>query len=138
MPLTGQTIKINPIDLPENEQVAVGIRFPFNNDGVFYSTYTTKEQAKSNLLNLLMTDRGERINELEFGIGIKRLIFEQDIDKDLLKIRIEEGIDRYIPMIQLTDLKINQPLNEHTVKIILTYRLLSNYDSDAVEINFNM
>jgi len=138
MPLVGQQISINPIDLPENEQVAVGIRFPFNNEGVFFSTYTTKEQVKSNLINLLMTDRGERINELEFGVGVRRLVFEQDIDKESLRIRIEEGIERYIPGIQLQNLQINKPINEHTLTIKLSYKLLSNYDVDAVAINFNM
>ena len=56
-----QNIKINPVDLPENERTAVGITFPFNNNGVFFQSYTTKEQVKSNLINLLLTDRGEKM-----------------------------------------------------------------------------
>ena len=42
-------IKINPIDLQSN--VAIGVSLPFNGEGVFNLTYTTKEQIKSNLLN---------------------------------------------------------------------------------------
>ena len=43
-------IQIDPIN--DRENVAIGIRFPFNAEGVFYSTYTTKEQAKNNLINI--------------------------------------------------------------------------------------
>tara|TARA_R110000824_G_scaffold24489_3_gene86183 strand:+ start:13 stop:429 length:417 start_codon:yes stop_codon:yes gene_type:complete len=132
-----QNIKINPVDLPENEEVAVGIIFPFNNNGVFFQSYTTKEQVKSNLINLLLTDRGERVNELEFGIGIKRLIFEQDVEQEQLKLRIEAGIDQYIPEIELMNLEINKDPNSHILNIVISYRLLLDYDTDAIQLTFN-
>jgi len=132
-----RNIKINPVDLPENEEVAVGIIFPFNNSGVFFQSYTTKEQVKSNLINLLLTDRGERVNELEFGVGIKRLIFEQDVDQSELKLRIEGGIDQYIPEIELMDLQINKDPNSHILNIVISYRLLMDYDTDAIQLTFN-
>tara|TARA_R110000744_G_scaffold75497_1_gene150124 strand:- start:1802 stop:2218 length:417 start_codon:yes stop_codon:yes gene_type:complete len=132
-----QNIKINPVDLPENERTAVGITFPFNNNGVFFQSYTTKEQVKSNLINLLLTDRGERINQLEFGIGIKRLIFEQDVDQSQLKIRIEEGIDEFIPEIELIELEIKKDPNSHILNIVISYRLLLDYDTDAIQLTFN-
>ena len=132
-----QNIRINPVDLPENEATAVGIIFPFNNDGVFFQSYTTKEQVKSNLINLLLTDRGERINELEFGVGIRRLIFEQDVDQDQLENRISEGIDEFIPEIELMDLQINKNPNSHILNIVISYRLLLDYDTDAIQLTFN-
>tara|TARA_R110000737_G_scaffold166392_1_gene193551 strand:- start:122 stop:538 length:417 start_codon:yes stop_codon:yes gene_type:complete len=132
-----QNIKINPVDLPENERTAVGITFPFNNNGVFFQSYTTKEQVKSNLINLLLTDRGERINQLEFGIGIKRLIFEQNVDQSQLKIRIEEGIDQYIQEIELIDVEIKKDPNSHVLNIVISYRLLLDYDTDAIQLTFN-
>ena len=132
-----RNIKIYPVDLPENEEVAVGIIFPFNNSGVFFQSYTTKEQVKSNLINLLLTDRGERVNELEFGVGIKRLIFEQDVDQSELKLRIEGGIDQYIPEIELMDLQINKDPNSHILNIVISYRLLMDYDTDAIQLTFN-
>jgi phage baseplate assembly protein W len=132
-----RNIKINPVDLPENEEVAVGIIFPFNNSGVFFQSYTTKEQVKSNLINLLLTDRGERINELEFGVGIRRLIFEQDVDQSQLRARIEAGIEQYIPEIELMDLEIKKDPNSHILNIVISYRLLLDYDTDAIQLNFN-
>ena len=132
-----RNIRINPVDLPENESTAVGIIFPFNNSGVFFQSFTTKEQVKSNLINLLLTDRGERVNELEFGVGIRRLIFEQDVDESTLKIRIQEGIDTYIPEIELADLQINKDPGSNILNIVISYRLLLDYDTDAIQLTFN-
>ena len=49
-------IKIDPT---EKRNKALGVIFPFNAEAVFYSSYTTKEQVKSNLLNVLLTEPGE-------------------------------------------------------------------------------
>ena len=132
-----KNIRINPVDLPENEATAVGIIFPFNNNGVFYQSFTTKEQVKSNLINLLLTDRGERVNELEFGVGIRRLIFEQDVDRSQLTARIEAGIEQYIPEIELMNLEIKKDPNSHILNIVISYRLLLDYDTDAIQLTFN-
>ena len=42
-----QTIRVNPLDLQKN--IAIGVSLPFNGPGVFNSTFTTKDQIKSNL-----------------------------------------------------------------------------------------
>ena len=44
-------IKIDPIDL--DEKVAVGIRLPFNKKKIFDLDYTTKDHARSKLINVL-------------------------------------------------------------------------------------
>ena len=78
--LERRNIKINPIDLPQNDKVAVGVTFPFDGPAVFNSSYTTKEQVKSNLINLLLTTPGERLMNPTFGVGIRNLLFEQVIE----------------------------------------------------------
>jgi hypothetical protein len=73
MPLP-QTIRVNPLDLQKN--IAIGVSLPFNGPGVFNSTYTTKDQIKSNLVNLLLTSIGERVMNPNFGTELKRFLFE--------------------------------------------------------------
>ena len=98
--------RINPID--EQSNVAIGVTLPFNNEGVFYSSYTTKEQVKSNLLNVLLTDPGERLFKPNFGVGIRSLLFDQGINLQEIKGRITSQIDLYIPEINLTNIIANQ------------------------------
>ena len=67
---------IHPLDLPQNEQVAIGVTLPFDGTAVFNPSYATKVQIKSNLLNLILTNPGERFMNPKFGIGIRKFLFE--------------------------------------------------------------
>ena len=59
-----RSTRVDPRDLQRN--TAIGVRLPFNAPGVFYSTFSTKDQLKYNLINLLLTSKGERIYNPEF------------------------------------------------------------------------
>ena len=54
-----------PIDLTPS--VAVGYGFPLDGNAVFIPTFTTREQLKANLVNYLLTNKGERLFRPDFG-----------------------------------------------------------------------
>ena len=55
-----QTTRVNPLDLQKN--IAIGVSLPFDGpSGPFNKTYSTADQIKSNLINLLLTNKGERL-----------------------------------------------------------------------------
>ena len=135
--LERRNIKINPIDLPQNDKVAVGVTFPFDGPAVFNSSYTTKEQIKSNLINVLLTEPGERVMEPEFGVGLKLLLFEQNVDQELVKSRINDQINIYIPEIELAEVNLNFQPDEHTLFIAITYRFVLDDTLDSIQLNFN-
>ena len=60
-------ITINPLDRKRN--IYIGVSLPFNGRSVFNFTTNTKDQTKSNIINLLLTNRGERIFNPEFGLN---------------------------------------------------------------------
>jgi len=139
--LERRNININTLDLPQNAQVAIGVTLPFNGPAVFNSSYTTKTQMKSNLINLLLTSPGERLMEPNFGVGIRDLLFEQKVDKDALKIRIIDGAQLFIPEIEIREVFIKRVNNSttpeiHTLKISIYYRVVADKSQDAIEINF--
>ena len=140
--LERRNIRINPIDLPQNDKVAVGVTFPFDGPAVFNQTFTQKEQVKSNLINLLLTSPGERLMNPTFGVGIRDLLFEQVIDKEQVKNRITDGAQLYIPEIDIEDVFIKRENNEttpeiHTVRISIYYKVLADRSTDAILLNFN-
>ena len=140
--LERRNIKINPIDLPQNDKVAVGVTFPFDGEAVFNSSYTTKEQVKRNLINLLLTSPGERLMNPDFGVGIRDLLFEQVIDKETVLIKITDGAQLYIPEIDIEDVFIKRENNEttpelHIVQISIYYKVLADRSTDAILLNFN-
>ena len=140
--LERRNIRINPIDLPQNDKVAVGVTFPFDGPAVFNQSFTTKEQVKSNLINLLLTSPGERLMNPTFGVGIRDLLFEQVIDKEQVRNRITDGAQFYIPEIDIEDVFIKRENNEttpeiHTVRISIYYKVLADRSTDAILLNFN-
>ena len=130
----GQQININPLDL--NNNIAIGVVFPFNGNAVFNSSYTTQEQAKSNLINVLLTEPGERVMEPNFGVGLKKLLFENQIKEDELEGRIKDQCAFYVPEVDITNLIIQLIPDSHTLYIRLTYKFIINDEEDSIQLNF--
>ena len=51
VPRNREVININPLDLSDNDKVAIGVTLPFDGYAVFNQSFTTAEQVKSNLIN---------------------------------------------------------------------------------------
>ena len=135
MPTIDNYIRINPLDL--NKNVAIGVAFPFNADAVFNQTFTQKEQVKSNLINVLLTEPGERVNLPDFGVGLKNLLFETTIDTTNLEARIDNQVQIHIPEITLISAETNFSPDEHILYIKITYRYNPSNEVDAIQLNFN-
>jgi hypothetical protein len=88
----------HPLDL--NQRVAVGVAIPFSSAGVFRSTYTTTEQIKSNIINYVLTNTGERVLNPNFGANLRAQLFEQITPNTLnlyhhKDLQIEDCLDSF-------------------------------------------
>lgn len=135
MPLIQGVRRINPLD--SNKNVRIGVALPLDDVNIFKGTQTVKEQIKSNLINLLLTEAGERVNEPNFGVGLKKLLFEQGINTDELNERINNQIVFYIPEISLIDTSVKFEDDEHKLFITISYRFNLDGTNDAIQLNFN-
>ena len=127
--------RISPLDI--NKNVTIGVAFPLNEVNMFKGTQTLKEQVKSNLINLLLTEPGERVNEPNFGVGLKGLLFEQNPDIEFLKEKINNQIEFYIPLISLSDVNVNFESDEYSLYITISYSFNLDGAKDAIRLNFN-
>jgi len=132
-----QTIRVNPLDLQKN--IAIGVSLPFNGPGVFNSTYTTKDQVKSNLLNLLLTDIGERVMNPTFGCNLKRFLFEgiTEDNIELLTNNLLESIYLFVPEITITNIQIVPNTDYNTIALYIDYILNISNTPDQVTVQFN-
>jgi phage baseplate assembly protein W len=132
-----QTIQVYPIDLQGN--VAIGISLPFNGpSGPFNSTYSTKDQIKYNLINLLLTEKGERVFNPEFGIDLKRALFEpmtEDLNTFIQNI-ITIGINTFVPEVNVDAIDIKQDIDNQTVSVSVKYSLIISGTSDQITVQF--
>ena len=127
--------RINPLDI--NKNVTIGVAFPLDSVNMFKGTTTVKEQVKSNLINLLLTEPGERVNEPNFGVGLKKLLFEQSPNVEVLKEKINTQIEFYIPTITLTDVSFTPSEDEYKLFILISYSFNLDGSTDAIQLNFN-
>ena len=132
-----QTIRVNPLDLQKN--IAIGVSLPFNAPGVFYSTYTTKDQIKSNLVNLLLTSVGERVMNPNFGCELKRFVFEGINENNIsdLKISINNSISLYIPEITVSSIDVISNKDNNLIDVTVSYVLNISNNADQVTVQFN-
>jgi phage baseplate assembly protein W len=128
-----QIIRIDPRDLDKN--ISIGISLPFNTSGVFNKTFSTKDQIKSNLINLLLTYKGERIENPEFGADLPRLLFEPISDNTFTKIQdqIIDSVTTYMPEISLLNIEINPDIDRNALYIKIDYKLnISGQQDDII------
>ncbi len=135
MPIIQGIKRINPLDL--NKNVTIGVAFPLDETNLFSGTETIKEQVKSNLINLLLTQPGERVFLPKYGVGLKYLLFEQQINLEVLEEKIRTQVTRYIPQIEITELSTGLSENQHTVFINISYRFFTDNNTDSIQLNFN-
>lgn len=128
---------IFPIDLEERK--AVGVSIPFSGKAVFNSTYTTKDQIKSNLINYFLTNKGERLYQPLFGGNLKKYLFEPLSDELLFNIKkqIQEDLKLYFPKINLEKIEVLDFPNENKLQIIIDYRVINFGINDTINLIIN-
>jgi hypothetical protein len=60
-------------------QLAIGVSLPFNAGGVFTSTYTSTDQIRADLINFILTNKGER-PMTNYGSDLRKYLFSEITD----------------------------------------------------------
>jgi phage baseplate assembly protein W len=101
--------RINVNDLAENNYKSLGVGFgrKSNSNGIFAVNYTTLTQAKDNLVNLILTKKGEREMQPDFGCDIHNLIFEQIVENSIavdIENSILDAVNIWLPYINVDNI----------------------------------
>jgi len=138
----------NPLDL--NQRVAVGVSIPFNGGAtgtgaplytssgfnpslttgapVFTSTYTTIDQVKSNMINFLLTNKGERVFNPGFGSNLQNQLFENITDEYLkgLEIKLSNDLSANFPEVKINGISLIPIYDENVIQLSINYSYLGN------------
>ncbi len=126
-----------------NPDVFIGLKLPFTRDkfGLFGQTETTLEQAGHNIKNLLLTAKGERVMQPDFGSNLRTLLFEQyteDLTEEI-KSEIQETISTWLPYITIVKVDvIEDETNPNQTQVDIDFSL--NYEQnrfDSITLNFD-
>ena len=119
-----------------NEDTYIGLELPLTHtqEGYFKRTKTALEQAKSNIKNLLLTNKGERLGNPTFGTNLLSLVFTQE-NTDL-EARVEEEIRasmaEFLPFINIVSIETNFS-EENMSTAIVNLRFTLNVDTTSEE-----
>jgi phage baseplate assembly protein W len=143
----------HPLDI--NKRVAVGVSIPFNGiptnpnnslfsgstfpppapqgNSVFNSTYTTVDQIKSNVINYVLTNKGERVLNPNFGSNLRNFIFENLTETNLraLEIKLSNDISSNFPSVNVQSVILTPAYESNAVQLDITYSI---YGSGAQNI----
>jgi phage baseplate assembly protein W len=131
--------------------VSYNIKFPLNDD-VTTNTYfkmsrVTKDAFSSDLLLLLLTQKGERYYEPDYGTDLLKFIFEpnDNLTASDIEQEIKRTVSEYIPALKIERIDFNwgvdaegQPASENqlNVKIKFTYSEDAFSESGELDLNF--
>jgi hypothetical protein len=138
--------KVNVTDLTENDYkvLGVGINTTSDSNGIFAVNFTTISQAKSNLQNLILTKKGERLMQPDFGCDIWKILFEPIIEGEIetnIEKAILEAIDAWMPYLNIDEIVFDYDENDidaNRIALDLKFSLKSNKNiRDSIQIDIN-
>lgn len=98
-----------------------GYNVPFLTDGQVLPFQTDERLIKNDLLQLLLTNPGERVMRPTYGTPIKQFLFEPmtAADIDMLRTDIAESIRNNEQRVLLKDIVINTTEDENLMSILI-------------------
>jgi phage baseplate assembly protein W len=128
------TYTLNPQDVGQKRGIGINVLFNNGND-VFNQTFTTKEQVKSNLINYILTNKGERFFDPTFGGDLRASLFEPDSNLDSITVRLEQEIYAYVPNIIISNIGIKKFSDENLVNLIIDYSINNQQDNLVINVS---
>jgi hypothetical protein len=111
----------------------LGQTLPLNRGtrGYFQSTTNALENEKSKFINLILTRKGERVSNPDFGCDLWRLLFEQKDGEiqDLAQQYVVEAVERFMPYLSLQSIQITNLStfsNDNNINLYVKYGFTNN------------
>ena len=131
------------LELDLDPDVTIGLRLPMQYDdvrGFFPGTSTTLSQTGSNIRNLLLTNKGERVGQPTFGADIMKVLFEQMSDElvNQVESNISEAMAEWLPHVTVSKLNVEPDEVEiNRLNIDLEFSLTMNPEVfEAITLSF--
>jgi len=126
-----------------NKLQGISVSLPLvldSSDGPYRLNKNLGQVIKQNFKNLLLTSPGERIMIPEFGIGLRRFLFEGITSgtKEKIVTAIQEQVDDYMPFVELQQIQFftnenNKQIALNEVRISIEYGVSSINFNDTLE-----
>lgn len=107
-------------------------------DGAYLLIKDFRELVKQNFKNLILTAPGERIMDINFGVGIRNYLFENagaDLEREISD-KILEQVDTYMPFVDIVGITFQDSENySNLLNMEITYFVGALNLSDSLSIS---
>jgi|TARA_R110000796_G_scaffold206251_1_gene322566 phage baseplate assembly protein W len=119
-------------DLDPDTYIGIELPLTYGNSGFFKRTKTALEQTRSNIKNLLETNKGERLGNPTFGCDLRRVLFEKegDIESDIEEA-ITSAMNEFLPFVTIVEIKsLFSEANPNIVNVSLRFSLNTDVNEE--------
>lgn len=122
----------------------IGVTLPLRlgNTGYFEQSFDTLTQVKTNFINLILTRKGERVHQPDFGCGIHDYLFEQLTPENIegARLSVIAAVDKWLPFLELVAFELDEDtetLDQNKIRLYVGYRLRKNPNiGDTIVLTF--
>lgn len=112
------------------------LSFPFRiaKDGRTAQVSTNEEHLRDEIMQLMLSNPGERVDLPEFGGGVRMLVFEgaDKTAENMTKARITQALSRWLGhRVTLEDIQV--AVDNAKIEVSLKYRLAGTKDSRVLK-----
>lgn len=108
-----------------------------------YEMYSdVKDQISFYLKCLLLTSPGENLSDPNYGVGLRRFLFEQNLDstRGSIQSEVSSQISKYLPYLDVQDIKVDATsadIDANSMSLRITYYIPSNTTQQVFELDLN-
>lgn len=118
----------------QNVYSDLDFRFILNPNTGDFALKKDVEAVKQSVINILLTDRGERPFEPNFGGSLKRYLFENFDDVTVAQIEntIVNSLRNYEPRVQVLTVEVDNLDYRNALRVTVEFRILSPEQNTGV------
>jgi phage baseplate assembly protein W len=121
-------VQINPLDFEPD--VAIGLDLPLigSTGSIFKLNYLSLDQAVANAKNLLLTNKGERVMQPDFGCDLRRVVFDNITEEMVIKVdtTIRQAFSFWLPYVFINELVVDPNEDQNRITVRLSISLVGN------------
>lgn len=115
--------------------VGVSVKLPLqsdSNDGLFKLNKTAVDAVKQNFKMLLLTEEGEKVMDVNFGVGLRKQLFENFTfqTSQNIKEKILQQTAKYLPFIRIINIQLGDSqfsdsalIDQNELQISIEYQI---------------
>ena len=106
---------------------------------------TYEDLVTQNLKMLILTSPGERVMDVNFGVGLKRFLFERNDQSTYQAIisKVTEQVGQYMPFVELQKIDFTTPENDpdrfpNDVRMSVTFKIIPLQVTGLLQLDTNI